>query len=128
MLFSWSNELFEKLYEPVSAIELKRKRQMKQLQTQLKSIAPDLDRYLKPVFVSISFQCLGAGTFFHRLSALAPSKKGLALSFWLLGAVFLNFFYLLRLKFPLKRPGSDSWKLFLEDFYSLQLQLPLNKV
>ena len=55
-----------------------------------------------------------------------PLKKGLAPGSWLLGAVFINFFY--RLWSPLKRPGSchpDSWLLgvVFRGFY----RLPLNR-
>ena len=43
---SWTNEKFEKLYEPVTVTELKRKRQMKQIRNHLRTMAPDLDKYV----------------------------------------------------------------------------------
>ena len=41
---SWTNEKFEKLYEPVTATDLKRKRQMKQIRNHLRSMGPELDK------------------------------------------------------------------------------------
>ena len=47
-------------------------------------------------------QCWGAGTFVHRLPTLAPSKKGLATGSW---EPFLEDFYLLQVRLPVKNLG-----------------------
>ena len=43
---SWTNEEFAMLYEPVSADELRRKKQMRDLRQQLKHWTPELGNYL----------------------------------------------------------------------------------